>query len=192
MGIMKEVKLEDRNRMQSWYDTLKRFVERNPKAVSMTAGVAAGAAIVTSAYMGLSAYASADDGRAVGTVVMPEIACGNGQVSGVRLEQIYPFVQPEAAATDDKDGTAGSAQATMAPPRNISLPAIPTRQPRPSNLPLPSVPVASQASVNQSMQSQVTQQAVAKAEPEHTYQSKIAFIGGEGVRRNEETANKGK
>ena len=101
-----------------------------------------------------------------------------GHPSGVSLAQVYPFAEAERGETAKEESKAkGSSQSAPAA-RNISLPAIPQRQPRPTNL--PAIP-ARQAPIAANPVSQSVAPAK-ETRQENTYQSKIAFIGGEGVK----------
>lgn len=102
----------------------------------------------------------------------------NGHPAGVHLAQVYPFAEMErnAEAVEASMPRADTGNA------NASVPAIP--QVRPSGLPLPAIPNRSlQQNIMQQPVSQPTTQAApaSKAEEKNTYQSKIAFIGGEGI-----------
>lgn len=100
----------------------------------------------------------------------------NRQHAGVDISQVYPFAEAENPAV------AGKAVAVTTSTRSSaglsSIPAIPRSQPRP-NVPLPTIP--SNPYVTANTAGPVNNTVSAKKGSEDSFQSKIAFIGGDGI-----------
>ena len=113
--------------------------------------------------------------------VAASVGVHNGHPAGVHLAQVYPFAEMERSA----ETVEASTPRTDTGNANVSVPAIP--QVRPAGLPLPAIPSRNpqQGMMPQpvSQPSQLTDQVApaSKAEDKNTYQSRIAFIGGEGI-----------
>ena len=108
-------------------------------------------------------------------------AAPNGQPAGIDIAQVYPFAEAEgkeiAAASP-----AGKAAANRSIANYGSLPAIPQGQPRPS-VPLPVIP-SNSYTTSQASTAPAGNAVPEKKEKGDSYQSRIAFIGGDGVNFN--------
>lgn len=111
----------------------------------------------------------------------------NGQAAGIDIAQVYPFVEAENATGKAITQEQGNAASTGRSGGYESLPAIPQGQPRP-NVPLPAIPSNPYAATNNST-GVINNTVIEKKAKENTYQSRIAFIGGDGINFDTQTSN---
>lgn len=114
----------------------------------------------------------------------------NGQSAGIDIAQVYPFAETENATGKAITQEPGNATPIGRSGGYGSLPAIPQSQPRP-NVPLPAIPSNSYVATNNST-GVISDAATEKKAKENTYQSRIAFIGGDGVNFDAQNSNKNK
>ena len=92
------------------------------------------------------------------------------------ISQVYPFAEAENPAVVGK--AVAVTTSTRSSAGLSSIPAIPRSQPRP-NVPLPTIP--SNPYVTANTAAPVNNTVSAKKGSEDSFQSKIAFIGGDGI-----------
>ena len=142
-------------------DTLLR--KRNIGGIVILLGLS-----VSLGYFSAPAFVRGIEGSCSRTEPQTVLPDRSSRPTGVSLAQMYPFAEPEKSSANasgmTSDALRQTARVSTGVPGNLPLPAIPAREP-------------AQAANSQEPKPEANASPQAKS----NYQTKIAFIGGEGV-----------